>query len=105
MGNLYLEAFKFYKQEHANSLVLFHIASSYEAYENDAVQLSELTSNPCLEGDGLKVCRFPENLLSDVMANLTSRSVPVYIVEYCDESGNFAIPNVKQIIADMEADY
>lgn len=105
MGNLYLEAFEFYKKEHANSLVLFHVASSYEAYEDDAVQLSELTSNPYLKGDGLKVCRFPENLLSDVIANLTSRSVPVYIVEYCDENGNFAIPNVKQILEDMEADY
>lgn len=30
MGNLYLDAYKFYKRTHANSLLLFHVGSRYE---------------------------------------------------------------------------
>lgn len=40
MDNLYIEAYKFYKEECANSLVLFHNQSCFEAYEEDAIRLS-----------------------------------------------------------------
>lgn len=33
MDNLYLDAYKFYKRTHANSLLLFHVGSRYEACE------------------------------------------------------------------------
>ena len=39
MDNLYIEAYKFYKSEYAHGLVLFHIQSHFEAYEDDAIQL------------------------------------------------------------------
>lgn len=41
MDNLYLDAYKFYKRTHANSLLLFHVGSRYEACEEDATKLSE----------------------------------------------------------------
>ena len=39
MDNLYIEAYKFYKNDYAHGLVLFHIQSHFEAYEDDAIQL------------------------------------------------------------------
>ena len=34
MDNLYIEAYKFYKNDYAHGLVLFHIQSHFEAYED-----------------------------------------------------------------------
>lgn len=97
MDNLYLDAYKFYKRTHANSLLLFHVGSRYEACEEDATKLSE----KC----GIKLCGFPDNEVSEVMARLSSDSINMYIVEYRDNCGNFSIPKVKQIMEDIEADY
>lgn len=105
MGNLYLDAYKFYKRTHANSLLLFHVGSRYEACEEDAVKLSEKCGYLLLEKDGIKLCGFPDNEVSEVMVRLSSDSVNMYIVEYRDDCGNFAIPKVKQIMEDIEADY
>lgn len=46
MDNLYIEAYKFYKSEYAHGLVLFHIQSHFEAYEDDAIQLGAVLNLP-----------------------------------------------------------
>lgn len=46
MDNLYIEAYKFYKSEYAHGLVLFHIQSRFEAYEDDAIQLGAVLNLP-----------------------------------------------------------
>lgn len=56
MDNLYLDAYKFYKRTHANSLLLFHVGSRYEACEEDATKLSEKCGYLLLEKDGIKLC-------------------------------------------------
>ena len=48
MDNLYIEAYKFYKNDYAHGLVLFHIQSHFEAYEDDAIQL-EIGRASCRE--------------------------------------------------------
>ena len=46
MDNLYIEAYKFYKNDYAHGLVLFHIQSHFEAYEDDAIQLGAVLNLP-----------------------------------------------------------
>lgn len=63
MDNLYIEAYKFYKEECANSLVLFHNQSCFEAYEEDAIRLSNSLNLPVSYRAGIKYCAFLRVLL------------------------------------------
>ena len=76
MDNLYIEAYKFYKNDYAHGLVLFHIQSHFEAYE-----------------------------VENTLLFLVQIGISVNTIEYRDENGVFAIPKVKQILDDIEADY
>lgn len=60
MDNLYIEAYKFYKSEYAHGLVLFHIQSRFEAYEDDAIQLGAVLNLPVHLQEGVKFCSFPD---------------------------------------------
>lgn len=55
MDNLYIEAYKFYKSEYAHSLVLFHIQSHFEAYEDDAIQLGGSAESPSTSARGREI--------------------------------------------------
>ena len=91
MDNLYIEAYKFYKSEYAHGLVLFHIQSRFEAYEDDAIQLGAVLNLPVH--------------LQNTLLFLVQIGISVKTIEYRDENGVFAIPKVKQILDDIEADY
>lgn len=60
MDNLYIEAYKFYKNDYAHGLVLFHIQSHFEAYEDDAIQLGAVLNLPVYLQEGVKFCSFPD---------------------------------------------
>jgi len=100
------EVLRFYRKSHANCVLLFHIGSNYISYDNDAIVLSGLLNNKTIEHiDNHKQLKFPENQLEDVIHRLVQNAIPVFWVEYRDDNGNFVLPKVKQILADMEADY
>ena len=62
MDNLYIEAYKFYKNDYAHGLVLFHIQSHFEAYEDDAIQLGAVLNLPVYLQEGVKFCSFPDRI-------------------------------------------
>ena len=101
MDNLYIEAYKFYKNDYAHGLVLFHI----EAYEDDAIQLGAVLNIPVHLQEGVKFCSFPDYELENTLLFLVQIGISVKTIEYRDENGVFAIPKVKQILDDIEADY
>lgn len=105
MDNLYIEAYKFYKEECANSLVLFHNQSCFEAYEEDAIRLSNSLNLPVSYRAGIKYCAFPESALESSLPLLVHIGIPVKIVEYRNEKGEFLIPKVKHILEDEIMDY
>lgn len=55
MDNLYIEAYKFYKNDYAHGLVLFHIQSHFEAYEDDAIQLGGSAESPSTSARGREI--------------------------------------------------
>ena len=106
MDNLYIEAYKFYKSEYAHGLVLFHIQSHFEAYEDDAIQLGAVLNLPVHLQEGVKFCSFPDYELENILLFLQPLDrLSKLKIEYRDENGVFAIPKVKQILDDIEADY
>ena len=105
MDNLYIEAYKFYKNDYAHGLVLFHIQSPFEAYEDDAIQLGAALNLPVHLQEGVKFCSFPDYELENTLLFLVQIGISVKTIEYRDENGVFAIPKVKQILDDIEADY
>lgn len=105
MDNLYIEAYKFYKNEYAHGLVLFHIHSYFEAYEDDAVQLGTSLNLPIQLKEGVKFCSFPDYELKNTLLFLVQSDIPVKVIEYRDANGTFSIPKVKHILEDEEMDY
>lgn len=105
MDNLYIEAYKFYKNDYAHGLVLFHIQSHFEAYEDDAIQPGAVLNLPVYLQEGVKFCSFPDYELENTLLFLVQIGISVKTIEYRDENGVFAIPKVKQILDDIEADY
>ena len=104
MDNLYIEAYKFYKSEYAHGLVLFHIQSYFEAYEDDAIQLGTVLNLPVHLKEGVKFCGFPDYELENTLLFLVQIGISVKTIEYRDENGIFSIPKVKQILDDIEVD-
>ena len=98
MDNLYIEAYKFYKNDYAHGLVLFHIQSHFEAYEDDAIQLGAALNLPVHLQEGVKFCSFPDYELENTLLFLVQIGISVNTIEYRDENGVFAIPKVKQIL-------
>ena len=87
MDNLYIEAYKFYKEECANSLVLFHNQSCFEAYEEDAIRLSNPLNLPVSYRAGIKYCAFPEDALENSLPLLVHIGIPclLYTSDAADE--------------------
>jgi DNA mismatch repair ATPase MutS len=105
MTNLYIEAYEFYHKAYTNSLVLFHIGSEMEAYEDDAEKLNQTLHRPLQTEHDIKCCHFPHSELQDILFNLVQHNVAVSVVEYRDHDGSYSIPKVKEILEDMESDY
>lgn len=105
MDSLYFEAYRFYKKQYAPSLVLFHIGSQFEAYEDDATRLSEILNIPISLRGPLKCCCFPDHTINEVLSCFIQIPAPVHIIEYRNLYGAFGIPKVKQILQDLEDDY
>ncbi|WP_254029935.1 hypothetical protein [Bacteroides ovatus] len=55
--------------------------------------------------EGVKFCSFPDYELENTLLFLVQIGISVNTIEYRDENGVFAIPKVKQILDDIEADY
>ncbi|MCS3228858.1 hypothetical protein NXW89_03645 [Bacteroides thetaiotaomicron] len=55
--------------------------------------------------EGVKFCSFPDYELENTLLFLVQIGISVKTIEYRDENGVFAIPKVKQILDDIEADY
>lgn len=105
MNSVYFEAYDFYKKQYAPNLVLFHVGSRYEAYEDDAERLAQVLNNVVLSRHQLRFCDFPEEALEEIILLLLQADIPVSTIEYRNEQGSFSIPKVKQIMQDIEDDY
>lgn len=105
MGNLYKKAYLFYKNLYANSLILFHIATEFQAYEDDAIYLAQILNEPVLYKHEIKCCSFPDYALEDMLLLLVQMNIPVQVIEYRDSNGLFTVPKVKQIMDDILEDY
>ena len=100
------QVLSFYRKTHANFVLLFHVDSYYMAFNDDAVILKELLNNVPIEKVGHHIqLKFPDNELSNVIQLFAQRTIPVKWIEYRDDNGNFILPKVKQILADLEDDY
>ena len=82
-----------------------YIQSRFEAYEDDAIQLGAVLNLPVHLQEGVKFCSFPDYELENTLLFLVQIGISVKTIEYRDENGVFAIPKVKQILDDIEADY
>lgn len=105
MDSLYFEAYRFYKKRYAQGLVLFHVGSQFEAYEDDAICLSKSFNAPLYFHGQLKYYRFPDDMLDEVVSHLVQATIPVHIIEFRDSFGAFVVPKVNQVLKDMEDDY
>lgn len=100
------QVLSFYRKTHANYVLLFHVDSYYVAYNNDATVLNELLNNGSTEiVDNHIQFKFPDKDLANVIQLFAQRTIPVKWIEYRDDNGNFVLPKVKQILADLEDDY
>ncbi len=104
MKGFHIKAYQFYKKEYAG-IILFHVGKNYETYLDDALCLWEILLPGTEHQDRNSMYRFPENKLMDVLQKLQDTGLSVHIIEYRNANGEFAIPKVKQILDDMEADY
>lgn len=75
MNGIYFEAYDFYKKQYAPNLVLFHIGSRYEAYEDDAECLAQVLNNILLFRQGLRFCDFPETALKEIVLILMQMDI------------------------------
>lgn len=105
MNNLYIEAYCFYKKQYAPNIVLFHVASRFETYMDDAEYISRVLNLPMCSKCQMPCCGFPDIYLQDALTLLIRVGIPVSIVEYRNKDGSFDVPKVKQILQDMEDDY
>lgn len=102
------EALEFYKGQHSGSVVLFRVGDKCMAFGDDAELLSRLFGCPLtvyVYGDNLGRCSFGQDRLEAVMGELLDMEHKVVVVEHRDGQGSFCLPEVKQIMRDMEDDY
>lgn len=104
--DLYYEVvYDFYKRLYPNETFLFHVSNEYVAVNNDAVRVADVLNLPISNMDKISLCCFSEDMLNDAVFRLVQANIAVHIVEYRDNSENFALPKVKQILDDIESDY
>lgn len=105
MNSLYLEAYRFYKEQYAPNVILFHISSQFECYLDDAECLAQALAMPLCRRHYLPCLSFSDKSLEECVSLLLQADVPFTIVEYRAANGVYTIPKVKQILLDIESDY
>lgn len=104
-NSMYQEVYSFYKKRYTDGVVLFHIGTEMKAYFKDAKKVSEILSwNHRYPGDLLSVS-FQYSQLKPLLDRLIHTGMTVHIVEYRNNNGDFVLPEVKQILRDIEDDY
>ena len=86
MNTRQIDAYRYYKQQYPNALILFHIDKQYMAIFNDG-HTEEFPDDD--------ICK-----LSDLGDTYELR-----IIEYRNDAGKFDFPDIKQIETDKERDY
>lgn len=104
----YLAAYEFYKRQHPDSIILFHIINGYYAFEDDAFIVADIDGYSVMYSheEGYHWYDFHQDELEVMCYKLRNDGLfPVIIVDYRDSNGEFNIPKVKQILQDIEDDY
>lgn len=89
------EAYAYYKKQYPRSLLLFRVNDDYVTHSSDLTIVSDI----------LGVKSFPEYDLVQAISRLGNSGNMVKIIEYRNRSGEYDIPNIKQIEEDRAADY
>ena len=104
----YLAAYEFYKRQYPGGVVLFHIGNGYCALEDDAFVVADVDGDSVLYNR--EECYFWYDFHQDELETMCYKlrniaQIPVTIVDCRNSQGSFDVPNVKQILQDMEDDY
>lgn len=105
MKSLYQEVYDFYKRLYPNGVVLFHVGTEWAAYHKDAVRVSDVLCSPYRTPRDLVRASFKYSSLARNLNRLVQAGMEVHLVEYRNNYGVFTLPEVKQILGDIEADY
>lgn len=86
MNTRQIDAYRYYKQQYPDALILFHIIGQYLAIFNDGHTEA-----------------FPDDDI-DKLSDLGD-TYELRIIEYRNDAGEFDFPDIKQIETDKERDY
>ena len=101
MNDKTTEAYNYYKKQHTPFIIFFRVGDSYRAFFEDASKISALTGSPMAD----EAVAFPCGRILDVVALLAEKGLMSKIISVRNETGEFAIPDVKNIDMESEMDY
>lgn len=110
MGNMNVEAYLYYKQEHPGTVIFFRVGDDYEAHQEDAIIAGpiigvQVDNIPSDGNSAVARISFPIEKVYDYASLLAFQNIPTKIISRRDKNGKFDIPDVKETKRDQEIDY
>lgn len=98
-----LKAYGFYKRQHPNCVILFHVGEEFWVFQDDAFKLAEIDTKLTLYINcDYYWCRFSQDILENIRWKLQSISgLPITIIEFRQKLGSLTIPKVNLILRDF----
>lgn len=99
-------AYAYYKAQHPGSILLFRVKNLYEAYFDDADRIRELLGSSTLKFTQREqtVC-LPSDSICDYVSVLGDSGCALQFIEYRNDDGEFAIPDVNLLENEKAMDF
>lgn len=95
-----------YHKMYPGSLIFYRIKENFVAFLEDARQASSILNLPLsFSDDGDAMLSIPHSEFLDKVDLLSSCGIGVHGVSYRNDSGEFSIPDVDQLMEEKDLDY
>lgn len=108
MNSKIIEVYKHYKSLYGSMVMLFRVCNNYEAYFDDAEIISTVLNKQVhtdSNENGVTKVILPASGILDAVGDLHAQNWKCKLISYRDNTGNFTLPDVKQLIKEQEMDY
>ena len=96
----------YYHQKYPGSLIFYRLDEHYVAFQNDAERAAKiLQRNVSAARTGVKCLQIARYEFLDAVESLAVCGLHAQGITYRDDSGNFAVPDVKILSEEEEMDY
>ncbi len=94
------EAHRFYKEQYAPFIIFFRVGNFYNAYLEDAQNISSTLGIPIKDG----CVKVPSDQILDIVGTLSQSGFHSKIITYRNDNGRYTIPDVTRLKKEMEMD-